>query len=665
MGLMSARPRGGRIRKRRCEVREVVRDEKFRKGVGMKNENKKPPPFRKLSSFAFDPSLDRDLHSSVINRVTLTVPWEKLEPGPVGEYVEVIDIDPASNACYAPVDLDDPYLLANNGLDPTDGDPKFHQQMVYAVAMTTIRNFELALGRRALWSPSKWNAKTDKSDEELYVQRLRLHPHALREANAYYSPDKKAVLFGYFPAPQDRSLGVLPGGTVFTCLSHDVIAHEVTHALLDGMHRRFVEPSNPDVLAFHEAFADIVALFQRFSYTDVLKHQIARTRGDLQTHNLLGQLAQEVGKAIGHYGALRDALGSIDPQTGKWVRQRPNPKAIDETVEPHARGAILVAAVFDAFVAIYEARIADLLRLASNGTGILAPGAIHPDLVNRLTQEAAKTSKHVLTLCIRALDYCPAVDITFGEYLRALITADYDLVPDDPLNYRGAFIEAFCRRGIFPPDVRSLSVDSVRWLGPTDEESKELGETIFRHMQSWGKKENFRDFLYGWDLSADRKAVYTASAKLSEILHKMIKSKDIKTDAMFRGLDPSKTFQISSLRPTRRVGPNGNFISELVVGITQSRREFFTPERAASQTGILADANGPYDFYFRGGCTLVMNLDEKMIRYNIFKNITSQTRLKMQREYAQSLAGDSLYATYFGGQEKSVREPFAVLHRHL
>jgi hypothetical protein len=42
---------------------------------------------------------------------------------------------------------------------------------------------------------------------------------------------------------------------VFTCLSQDIIAHEVTHALLDGMHRRFNEPSNLDVLAFHEAFA--------------------------------------------------------------------------------------------------------------------------------------------------------------------------------------------------------------------------------------------------------------------------------------------------------------------------------------------------------------------------------------------------------------------------
>ena len=90
-----------------------------------------------------------------------------------------------------------------------------------------------------------------------------------------------------------------PGNTVFTCLSHDIVAHEVTHALLDGIHPRFNEPSNPDVHAFHEAFADIVAMFQHFSYPGVLRDQIARTRGDMNSESLLGQLAQQFGRATG------------------------------------------------------------------------------------------------------------------------------------------------------------------------------------------------------------------------------------------------------------------------------------------------------------------------------------------------------------------------------
>ena len=35
---------------------------------------------------------------------------------------------------------------------------------------------------------------------------------------------------------------------------------------------------------FHEAFADIVALFQHFTFPEILRHQIAHTRGALGAH---------------------------------------------------------------------------------------------------------------------------------------------------------------------------------------------------------------------------------------------------------------------------------------------------------------------------------------------------------------------------------------------
>ena len=40
---------------------------------------------------------------------------------------------------------------------------------------------------------------------------------------------KKALLFGYFPVGF-RDASNTPGTLVFTCLSHDIIAHETTHA---------------------------------------------------------------------------------------------------------------------------------------------------------------------------------------------------------------------------------------------------------------------------------------------------------------------------------------------------------------------------------------------------------------------------------------------------
>jgi hypothetical protein len=423
-------------------------------------------PSRKLRIFAFDPSMSRRHETLPINEVIVSIPWEmeradssKPFLGPTGRYVEVVDFDPSLDLFYAPIDLHDPRLLADNGLRPAEWNPQFHQQMVYAVAMNTIAKFESALGRVALWAS---HAERNAGElEHRFVQCLRIYPHALRDANAYYSPTKKALLFGYFEA-QEGQRGAPPGTTIFTCLSHDIIAHETSHALLDGMHPRFNEASNPDVLALHEGFADIVAIFQHFSFPDVLKDQIARTRGDLQSQNLLGQLAQEFGQVLGRGVALRNALGGVGSD-GVWKADEPDPKKLQAAIGPHARGSVLVAAVFRAFLSIYRSRIVDLLRIASGGTGVLGEGELHPDLVNRLAGEAAKSAEHVLQMCIRALDYCPPVDVTFGDYLRAILTADHDLFPEDEHNYRVALLEAFLAWGIVPRNVSIVSVETLLW----------------------------------------------------------------------------------------------------------------------------------------------------------------------------------------------------------
>ena len=124
--------------------------------------------------------------------------------------------------------------------------------------------------------------------------------------NAYYSPDKMALLFGYFPSGSQSGDATAPGTVVFSCLSSDIIAHEMSHALLDGLHRRLRGSSNPDVPAFHEAFADIVAVFQHFTMPELVRFEIARARGELSAANLLCRPRQTVRRRQRRRGALRD-----------------------------------------------------------------------------------------------------------------------------------------------------------------------------------------------------------------------------------------------------------------------------------------------------------------------------------------------------------------------
>ena len=103
-----------------------------------------PPPSRRLRVYAFDPLLSYRPDYLQINEAILELGWEDLKPGPVGEYLEVIDVDPSTGTCYAPVDLNHPTILSQSGLTPSEANPRFHQQMVYAVAMKTLGYFERA-----------------------------------------------------------------------------------------------------------------------------------------------------------------------------------------------------------------------------------------------------------------------------------------------------------------------------------------------------------------------------------------------------------------------------------------------------------------------------------------------------------------------------------------
>jgi hypothetical protein len=430
------------------------------------------PDERPLKVYAFDPSLGK----FVGNYMTAMVRYEKLEPGPVGERFAVIDYDGTTKTYYTPVDLDDPKLLITGGLAPSDADPRFHQQMVYAVASETLERFECALGRRVHWRRLKESLKPTPTSKAAASKCLNLFPHAMCQANAFYSPDAHGIVFGYFKASRTDPGRNLPGQTVYTCLSHDIIAHETTHAIVDGIREYFMEPTNIDVPAFHEAFADLAALFAHFSHKEVLLDTLRKTGGrlfDLQLNpevdlkkgedaptiqaqiaeaNPLVALALQFGGASGMRSGLRSALGT-----------RPNSNDIKTKTEPHDRGSILVAAVFDAYFTIYGRRTYDLFRIFRAGGGTTDNGDIPTPLAERLAREASRTAEQFFAICARALDYCPPVDITFGDFLRAILTADLDIHPADPDGVRNAFMEAFRLRGIVADEAVSFSEESLFW----------------------------------------------------------------------------------------------------------------------------------------------------------------------------------------------------------
>jgi hypothetical protein len=578
---------------------------------------KLPTPARRpLRVYAFDPSQGRMLG----NEMQLEVPYRPLAPGPVdksGAYdrIAVIDYDVSRKTYYQPVDLDDPFILIPNGITPSESDPRFHQQMLYAVAAETIEQFEDALGRRIHWRRAErpLNARPGWLPDDILT--LTLYPHAMQQANAFYSPEAHGILFGYFRSVRDDPGHNIPGQAVFTCLSHDIIVHETTHAILDGVRSHFMEQTNPDVAAFHEGFADLAALFRHFTHREVLLDAIQRSGGRLYSPALKGDpladqaaeswlvvgsegrnpligLAGQFGEATGMHGALRSAIGQ--PKTMKQLR---------DTTECHERGSILVAAVFDAFFTIYIQRAANHFRIFRSAGGQDRQDLPAP-LADALCDEATRTAMQFFRTCARALDYLPPVDITFGDFLRAVITAETDVDPADRDGIRDAWMQAFRVREILPSDAPAFSERALCWPAHEDDEFQVKG------------------LPFGGPLGLS----FKDRRKTATILRAFIDQDDHKRRL---DLDPSMKYTIPSFHPLYRTDRDGSVRWDLVAEVVQT----------TSYKG----------FPMRGGTTLIVsthglssggNKENAFVRYVISKPLggsKGRDRAQQQTNYLEQL----------------------------
>lgn len=300
-------------------------------------------------------------------------------------------------------ELDDDALL---------GSHDFHAQNVFAIANRTLAAFEGGLGRRVPW---------DFESHQLY-----LVPHGEIRANAFYSNIKRALIFGLVPDEKGRNL--------YSCLSHDIIAHETTHAVLDGLRPGYFTAGLPDQGAFHEGFADIVALLSVFAVPSVAEEALGRVDSDqllsasqvtapkLKDSFVL-QLAEQFGVAVhGRRGLpLRESV-KLSPDID-WEHD-------PSFNEVHNRGEVIVAAVANAFLNMWLGRLAELFR----------PGKASRTLA---AEEGAKAAEHLLNMAIRAIDYLPPIEFEFADFLEAILVSDAELVPDDDHGYRKSVEAAF------------------------------------------------------------------------------------------------------------------------------------------------------------------------------------------------------------------------------
>jgi hypothetical protein len=508
-----------------------------------------------------------------ILRTRVAVPAEKLDPGPRGYRVSVVDYDCTHDVLYAPAELGDARDYATDDDETLLTDPRFHAQNVYALVMLSLARFERALGRHVSWSFP-------------YGHQLQVAPHAFREANAYYSEADQGVLFGYFPGARRQ--------TIFTCLSHDVIVHETTHALLDSLRDRYTDASVLDQAAFHEGFADVVALLSVFSLPDVIETLLhtsireerrRRPSGDPDRprhrvseawlrKSALFRLAEEMGDELQEQrgGALRNSL-LITPRRDLLDR--------DEFTPPHRRGEVLVAAALTALVSAWSRRLQAL--------GTTAIGRDEATAVRRIAQEGAAAADYLLTLAIRALDYAPPIDLRFSDYLSAMLTADAEVSPRElRFHVREELRAAFAEYGIDPAaDARA----SGRWRAP------EADPTIAER----------RPLVY------DRVHFESLRQDPDEVFRFLWENR------VTLGVYPGTYTRVISVRPCVRVAPDGFVLRETVAEWEQMMD---VQARDLKRLGLHAPRRMPDATPLRlhGGGTLIFD-DFGKLKFNVHKRL--------------------------------------------
>lgn len=560
-------------------------------------------PTRWVTVFAMDPSVMAD---GKILRAQIEIPNEALESGPRGYRAHVVDYDSTTDTFYRPLKIQRRWNREDEAPpDPfeklTDqrllASPAFHSCMVYAIVMKTLARFEFAMGRRVGWS--------------FEGHQIQIAPHAFCDANAFYAKEAQGLFFGYFPALDGKK-------QIFTCLSHEVVAHETTHALLDGLREHYTDPSSPQQAGFHEGFADIVALLSTFSAQSLVarlidlglpagdKLEIKRSRvtpEKLRNSALLGLAAQVGAEISGIRGqALRRSV-QLEP--------RKDYLSSPDYQEPHACGEVLVAAVINAHLDVWINRMEALGKARLNR--------------QRAAEEGAEIAANMLTVCIRAIDYCPPTDLQFSDFARALLTVDMELNPrDDKYCMRSKLFEWFVKFGILGEEKAQAGREPGTWDPPEFPELFLYDRTHFESMKS-DKDEVFR-FL--WE---NRKLL-----KLNE---------DANT-------------KVCSVRPCVRIGRDGFILQETVVEYVQEMN-LFARELGRRGVQIPEDMPGDTEVTLYGGNALIFD-EYGHVKYNIGNSILDPARDSVQRKQSDRLR--YLWRAGAFTENRSEMSPFRQIH---
>lgn len=301
--------------------------------------------------------------------------------------------------------------------------PQFHQVNTFAVAAYSLDLVEAAIGREMKWK---------------HGGPLVLRPHAFADANAFYDPSAPSLNFGSFTSPFRRA-------PVWTCLSHDIVSHELGHAILDSFRPLFVHSEEADTGALHESVGDMMSMFTALSHKPVVERLFRESGGNMMNPNLASGLAEEFG--IGLWGVsfpfLRSALKGVNYDVAP--------------LESHDRSTVWTAAIYEILARLVAEAVTPAMQQTLQNAPVVnkAQQNLNPMRQMSIQQQnpafedyyaqtdnrndfdaffdaIVAASTRVKGMMLRAFQDIPPTGVTLPTLARVLYNADARLFPEDP-----------------------------------------------------------------------------------------------------------------------------------------------------------------------------------------------------------------------------------------
>lgn len=344
--------------------------------------------------------------------------------GPVSRRVAVLDFDAANGAVLPGARFADPGKRKLGGYDcPAEEGifgRSFQQVNAFATVLRTMYMYEEpdALGRRLTWA--------------FGAPQLLVVPRAGEMANAFYERESHSLqLFHISRAGKPPACA---------CLSRDIIAHETGHAILDGIAPDLYNSLTPQSLALHEAIADLTALLMSFRSSKLRQAVLKATNGSIADSTAFATVAPEFGMARDPTGAARYLRSLLNEKTLDRADTSLDENGVPNRVnryEPHSLSEALSGALYTVMVKIHGA-----LSTGYSGSG----------------KALFVGGERFKRMILRALDYLPPGEVSFGDYGRAILASDQAAHPKDGQE-RQWICDELVRRALVP-DKAALEVET-------------------------------------------------------------------------------------------------------------------------------------------------------------------------------------------------------------